>query len=99
MASEKDGTLATLLGDESYKESAEKYRSTISTITSAMETLRSEGTLTGEEMTSLREAFTDFGENITLDDLSTKSLEQLTEWMSKFREAMKGMSGDELKQT
>ena len=99
LASEKDGTLATLLGDESYKESAEKYRSTISTITSAMETLRSEGTLTGEEMTSLREAFTDFGENITLDDLSTKSLEQLTEWMSKFREAMKGMSGDELKQT
>jgi len=46
-------TLSTLLNDESYKKSAEESASNLSSLTGALETLRTEGQLTAEEMVNL----------------------------------------------
>jgi len=58
-----DGTLSDIFNDESYKSSVESNEKSLSSLTSALETLRSEGTLTAESMRDLQEEFpslTDF---------------------------------------
>jgi len=45
--------LSDLLNDESYQTSAEKSASNLSSLTGALETLRTEGSLTAEEMVNL----------------------------------------------
>lgn len=93
---EREDTLATLFGSEDYKTDAEKYESNLSTLSSALETLRTEGSLTAEEMTNLQESFPDLTE-FTADVLNEKAFENLNNWISKIRENMDGMS-DEGKQ-
>lgn len=93
---EREDTLATLFGSEDYKADAEKYESNLSTLSSALETLRTEGSLTAEEMTNLQESFPDLTE-FTTDALNEKAFKNLNDWISKIRENMDGMS-DEGKQ-
>lgn len=94
---EKEDTLATLFGSEDYKADAEKYESNLSTLSSALETLRTEGSLTAEEMTNLQESFPDLTE-FTTEALNEKAFENLNDWIGKIREGMKDMSADGIKQ-
>ena len=92
-APDSTDTLATLLNDESYKESAEKSASNLSSLTGALETLRTEGQLTAEEMVNLQNSFPDLTE-FTTESIQTKAFEELDEWIGKIRDGMKDMSDE-----
>ena len=92
-APDSTDTIATLLNDESYKESAEKSASNLSSLTGALETLRAEGQLTAEEMVNLQNSFPDLTE-FTTESIQTKAFEELDGWIGKIREGMKGMSDE-----
>lgn len=88
---QKDGTLSDLLNDESYQSFAETASSNLSSLTGALETLRTEGSLTAEEMVNLQNSFPDLTE-FTSEAIQTKAFEELNEWINKIREGMKDMS-------
>jgi len=79
-----DGTLSDIFNDENYKSSVETNEKKLSSLTSALETLRSEGTLTSEAMRDLQEEFpnlTDF----TTEGLSKAGTKYLSDWISEFK--------------
>jgi len=63
-----DGGLSDILNDEGYQSSAETSEKKLSSLTSAMETLRTEGKLTAEQMRDLQEEFPDVT-NFTTDTI------------------------------
>lgn len=90
-----EDTLATLFGDEGYKESAEKYASNLSSITGAMETIRTEGQLTSEQMKELQDTFPDLfksQEDFSFENLSSMGASELSKWVGTIKEAMKDMT-------
>jgi len=54
---------------------AEQYESNISSVTGALETLRTQGQLTAEEMAKLQEAFPDFFKST--DDFSLEHISDI----------------------
>ena len=90
-------TLADVLNDESYKETAETASSHLSTLTSALETLRTEGHLTAETMVELQNAFPDLTE-FTTESLNEKAFEELDTWIKTIREDMDEMTPESKKQ-
>lgn len=93
-------TLSDVLNDESYKETAEAASSHLSTLTGALETLRTEGHLTAETMVELQNSFPDLTE-FTTESLNAKAFEELDAWIKTIREDMDEMSpeGKEQAQT
>ena len=90
-----EDTLATLFGDEAYKESSEKYASNLSSITGAMETIRTEGQLTAEQMKELQDTFPDLFKSIddfSFDNLGKAGADELSKWIGEIREAMEDMT-------
>lgn len=96
-APESTDTLSTLLNSEDYKSFAETASSNLSSLTGALETLRTEGSLTAEEMVNLQNSFPDLTE-FTTKSIQTKAFEELDGWISKIREGMDSMSEEGKKQ-
>lgn len=90
-----EGVLSDLLGDENYKKTAEQYEQGISTVTSALETLRTQGRLTAEEMANLQEAFPDFfksSDDFSLEHISDIGAKQFLDWVETIKRSMKTMT-------
>ena len=90
-------TLSSLFGDESYQKNTEGYEKKLSSLTGALETLRSEGRLTAEAMRDLQEEFpnlTDFSEA----GLSKFGTKELTNWISEFKSGWTDFSEEGQKQ-
>jgi len=93
---EKDGTLLSILNDEDYSSKAETYEKNLSSLTSALETIRTEGKLTAEQMKELQETIpniTDFSK----ESLSDTALEELSSWIGEFKKDIDTMSPEGLK--
>ena len=95
---EKTDVLSNLFNDESYKQKASEYESNLSALSSSLETLRQEGTLTAEQLVKLQESFPDLTE-FTDKSLKMKAFDQLDSWITNIRESMDGMSDEGKKQT
>ena len=92
-ASKTDRTLSDVLNNDAFKTAidSKNYESNLSSLTSALETLRTEGSLTAESMLSLQNAMpslTDFSE----DSLKDTAFQQLDDWILRIREEMATMS-------
>lgn len=88
---EKDGTLSSVLLNEAYKTQAENYEKSLSSLTSALETIRNEGQLTAEAMRDLQEQFpelTDF----SFESVSNEAEKQLGGWIKTISAEWKDMS-------
>lgn len=86
---EKDGTLQDLFNDESYQTNAEQYEKSLSSLTSALETMRNEGKLSASAMKDLQEEFpnlTDFSEEAIEDLTSSKLGDWITDIEKKAKE-------------
>lgn len=94
----KDGTLQGLFNDEDYQKDAEKYSKNLDTLSSSLQTIREEGTLSADSMKDLQEAFPDLTE-FTEEALNEKAFENLDSWVDKIRENMEGMSPEGIEQT
>ena len=93
-------TLKTLLSDETFKSDVDyaNYEGNLSSLTSALETLRTEGSLTAETMVSLQKSMpslTDFTEG----SLKDAAFQQLDSWIQRIREGMSTMSEEGKEQT
>jgi len=76
----EDATLSSIFSDESYQSAAEGYEKKLTSLTSALETLRTEGSLTAEQMRDLQEEFpdmTDFSE----EGISKFGTKELSNWI------------------
>lgn len=92
-----DGTLAELFNDESYSSNVEGYEKHLSSLTSALETLRAEGSLTAEQMRDLQEEFpdlTDFSE----EGISKFGAKELSSWIDEFKSGWTDFSDEGVKQ-
>ena len=90
-----EGVLSDLFGDENYQKMAEQYESNISSVTGALETLRTQGRLTAEEMAKLQEAFPDFfksTDDFSLEHISDIGAKQFSEWVERIKSSMKTMT-------
>lgn len=92
-ASKTDRTLSDVLNNDAFKTAidSKNYESNLSSLTSALETLRTEGSLTAESMLSLQNAMpslTDFSE----DSLKDTAFQQLDDWILRIRKEMATMS-------
>ena len=87
----KDGTLAEIFADGTYKDDVSDYSSNLTTLVSSLEKLRTGGALTAEEMTNLEESFPDMTE-FTQEVLQSKGIEELGKWIEKLREGYDGLS-------
>lgn len=95
---EKTDTLNDLFNNENYSSAAEGYEKKLSSLTGALENIRSEGKLTAEQMTALQEEFpdmTDFSE----EAIGEAAFKQLNGWITLIRENMDGMTPEGIKQT
>ena len=94
---EKDSTLSSIFNDGDYQKDAEGYEKSLSSLTSALETIRTEGKLTAEQMRDLQEEMpdlTDFSE----ESISKNAFQELDKWIDKIRENWKDMSPEGLEQ-
>ena len=90
-------TFTDILNDETYKDNTDGYESKLSSLSSALEKIRSEGSLTAEEMVKLQESFPDLTE-FTAESIQTKAFEELDKWISEIQNHMDGLSPEGLKQ-
>jgi len=93
----KDGTLKDLFNDADYQSNVEGYEKHLSSLTSALETLRSEGSLTAEQMRDLQEEMpnlTDF----SVEGISKAAAGELSQWISEFKSGWTDLSEEEEKQ-
>ena len=93
----KEDGLVDILNNEGYSESAEKFKTNLSTLSSALETLRTDGKLTAETMKELQESFpnlTDF----SLESIRNEGVKQLQEWIEKLREGYDELDDEGKKQ-
>ena len=94
---EATGTLQDLFNDEGYQTNSAKYKEDISTLNTALESMRENGHLTAEEMTNLQESFpdlTDFSE----EAISSKAFENLKKWIEEIKSGMDDMSPEGIEQ-
>ena len=92
-----DGTLSDIFKNESYQSNVEGYEKSLSSLTSALETLRTEGSLTSEQMRDLQEEFpslTDF----TSEGLQKAGTKYLSSWISEFKSGWTDFSDEGQKQ-
>ena len=82
----KDGNLFDIFGDENYQANVENYKKNLSSLTSALETLRTEGKLTAEQMRDLQEQFPDLTD-FSISGISKQASEELSNWISEFKDA------------
>lgn len=79
------GTFSDILLGESYKDKASEFSTNLSTLSSSMETLRTQGSLTADEMLKLQESFPDMTD-FSADSLAEEGFKQLREWIDLLRE-------------
>ena len=92
-----DGILSDIFKNESYQSNVEGYEKSLSSLTSALETLRTEGSLTSEQMRDLQEEFpslTDF----TSEGLQKAGTKYLSNWISEFKSGWTDFSDEGQKQ-
>jgi 2-oxo-4-hydroxy-4-carboxy--5-ureidoimidazoline (OHCU) decarboxylase len=98
---EKDGSLASLFNDDKYQSDSEKYEKSLSSLTSALETLRTEGELSKDATKELIEQFPELASKIddtgriTEDLLSNAMADELANWVKLIKDAMKEASPEE----
>lgn len=99
---EKDGTLSALFSDETYKESSEAVEKRLSSLTTALESIRSEGKLTAEQMRDLEKEFPKLAVEAAKNDgfltegiISDTANKELNAWLKDIRERMKDLSPEE----
>ena len=92
-----DGTLSFIFNDESYSSAVEGFEKHLSSLTGALETIRTEGKLTAEQMRDLQEEFpdlTDFSEKAIGD----ATLKELTGWIDEFKKHIDTLSPEGMEQ-
>ena len=94
---EKTGTLSDILGNEEFKTRAEGYESNLSSLTSALQTLRDEGSLTAETMKDLQSKWpdmTDFSEK----GIQKYATDELKQYINEFKESWTDFSPEGIEQ-
>lgn len=94
---EKDGTLDSIFKDETYQTNAESYEKSLSSLTGALETIRTEGKLTAEQMRDLQEEFPDMTD-FSKEMISDNAMKVLGEWIGEFKDDIDTMTPEGLKQ-
>lgn len=94
---EKDGTLSSIFSDENYQSAAEGYEKKLTSLTSALETLRTEGSLTAEQMRDLQEEFPDMTD-FSKEAISDNAMNVLGKWIGEFKDGLDTLSPEGLKQ-
>ena len=92
-----EDTLSSIFNDEVYKEKAETYEKNLSSLQSALETLRTDGKLTAEAMRDLQEEFpemTDF----SYDNIAKTSQNELEKWIKELTSRWDDMTPKGLKE-
>jgi hypothetical protein len=89
--------LSDLFANEQYSEDSSKFESKLSSINSALDSLRENGKLTSEEMKTLQESFPDLTE-FTEAAISDKGFKQLSDWIKEIRELTKDYDEEGQKQ-
>ena len=92
-----DGTLSSIFNDENYQSAAEGYEKKLSSLTGALETIRTEGKLTAEQMRDLQEEFPDMTD-FSKEAISDNAMKTLGEWIGKFKENLDTLSPEGLEQ-
>ena len=85
-----EGTLSDLFNDETYKDTADNYEKKLSSLTSALSSIREEGELTAEQMRDLQEEFpslTDFSE----ETIGQQASKELGSWIGEIEQKAKGL--------
>ena len=94
---EPTNVLSDIFGDETYKENAEKYKSNLSTVTTALKNLKSEGVISPEDKMGLQELFpnlTDF----SYEGISKAGIEQLSTWINDITSNWEDFTPEGIKQ-
>ena len=94
---ELDGTLKDIFGDESYSSAAEGYEKLLTSLTGALETIRTEGKLTAEQMRDLQEEFPDLID-FSEESIGNVALKELTGWVDEFKKHIDTLSPDGIEQ-
>ena len=92
-----EGILAEIFADEEYSSKAEGYEKSLTSLTGALETIRTEGKLTAEQMRDLQEEFpdlTDFSE----ESIGNVALKELTGWVDEFKKHIDTLSPEGMEQ-
>lgn len=99
---EKDGTLSSIFSDESYQSDAEGYEKKLSSLTGALETIRTEGTLSSEATRDLYEEFSNLaveaekkGGVLTEALISDAAKDELDTWIKNIRSRMEELTPEE----
>lgn len=92
-------TLADVLKDEAFSDSASNIESRITALKTAMDSLMETGELKGDGLADLLEAVPEFkqlGEELTDDDISNSMVDNIHEWIKMFDEVVnsKDLSAD-----
>jgi len=92
-----DGVLSDIFNNEEYKANAETYEKNLSSISTALQTLRTDGKLTAEAMRDLQESFpnlTDF----SFESLQGAAQDELNKWIKDTSKNWKDLSPEGMKQ-
>lgn len=92
-----DGTLSDIFNNESYQSNVEGYEKKLSSLTSALETLRTEGSLTSEQMRDLQEEFPSLID-FTTEGLQKTGTKYISDWISEFKSGWTDFSDEGQKQ-
>lgn len=79
------GTLSDVINDENYQDKSKEYESGLSSLSTALEKLRTDGKLTADELLSLQNTFSDLTD-FTSRSLEAKGVEILNKQISDLRE-------------
>ena len=94
---QKTGTLGDILNNENFKENVEGYESNLSSLTSALQTLRDEGQLTADTMKDLQSHWsdmTDFSER----GIQKYAIDELNKYINEFKDGWTDFSPEGIKQ-
>ena len=89
--------LSDIFNSETYSANVSDYETKLSSAADALEKLRTEGSLTSDEMMKLQETFPDLTD-FSLEGISKAGTEELTKWISSLTENWKDMSPEGLEQ-
>lgn len=97
LKAEATDTLVDVFNKEDYKENAQQYESNLSSTTSALEKLRSEGSLTADEMVKLQQSFPDLTD-FSYEGISKAGTKELNNWINELTDNWKDFTPEGLEQ-
>ena len=93
----KDGILSDIFNDEVYKENVEKYKSNLSSVTTALQNLKSEGSINPEDKMGLQELFPDLTD-FSYEGISKAGTEELNKWINELTDNWQNFTPEGLEQ-